>query len=245
MSWAAFGAAMGELAGAHYQNHQGRSESARNRRFQERMSSTAYQRAAEDLDAAGLNRILALGNPSTTPAGAQASISAPSLGKTGVMAASAKQQIAQSRAEEKLVAQKEKESKSSEDLNRSTAITTATQAGLNVANAQSAAAYSKLLDEQAREVRIRADRADVLNPIYQTAGDIVKYLDEVLRSSAKGAPDVLDKVRSALDVPRVYRGKFGDVDRKIESFFTEKDGDKAKRIETLRNQPKFRRGRGR
>lgn len=46
--------------------------------FQERMSNTAYQRASKDLQAAGLNRVLALGSPASSPGGAMPSI--PDLG---------------------------------------------------------------------------------------------------------------------------------------------------------------------
>lgn len=48
--------------------------------FQERMSSTAYQRAADDLEAAGLNRILAIGSPASSPGGAMGAV--PDMGQT-------------------------------------------------------------------------------------------------------------------------------------------------------------------
>lgn len=56
-------------------------EALANRQFQERMSSTAYQRAVEDMKKAGLNPILAFANGgASTPGGSTGTISGASMG---------------------------------------------------------------------------------------------------------------------------------------------------------------------
>lgn len=85
----------GNLLGIGLQGHFNSKEAKKNREFQAWMSSTAYQRAVKDLRKAGLNPVLALGSPASTPGGATASVSAPAgLGNIGSSAVAAAESAA-------------------------------------------------------------------------------------------------------------------------------------------------------
>jgi len=101
MPWPAIaGAAIGGIAsalGASKQQTASKEMAREQMRFQERMSSTAYQRAAKDLEAAGLNRIIALGSPASSPGGAMGQ--AQNIGAAGVAGVSSALQSAQTLAQ--------------------------------------------------------------------------------------------------------------------------------------------------
>ena len=95
--------AAGSLFGSAASGMQNAKLARETREWQEKMSNTAYQRAADDLEAAGLNRILALGSPATTPGGATATF--PDMGSSfaqgaqaGISYGSTAQDISQSKA---------------------------------------------------------------------------------------------------------------------------------------------------
>jgi len=92
--------------------------------FQERMSSTAFQRSADDLQKAGLNRILALGSPESTPSG-----SMPDIQNVGQM-------VGSSASDSLRMAQDMRESQSRISVNDSTKKLQAAQTAATAASAK-------------------------------------------------------------------------------------------------------------
>lgn len=81
-------------ASAKEANREARKLSERQMAFQERMSSTAYQRQKADMEAAGINPIYGFGGGASTPSGAAPPVRE-TLGKLGSTALNVRRQLAE------------------------------------------------------------------------------------------------------------------------------------------------------
>lgn len=163
-------------------------ESRAQRDWSERMSNTQYQRAADDLEKAGLNRILALGSPAGVPHGATASSSATSVGKTfsdipktGIAAATAKQSIEQSKAETRL--------KSIQAQN---------EEALRPAQEQLFLQQAANQREQAAYWSARAVKEGASTPFYQTTGDVTSSVRDALTGKEGSSLNWLNAIGEAV-----------------------------------------------
>lgn len=193
MVWPAIIAAGAALVGGAMQADNNADEARRNRNFQAEMSNTSYQRAMADLKAAGLNPILAANQGASTPTGATGSMDNPNLGeavRTGIQAASAKQSIEQSKAEEGLLKEKQQTERDQQHYLRHQSEQSATQAELN-----------KTTD---RLTNARAIKEERLSPAYTLMGDAIDSGIDFVKSSAKehadfSIPDVTDRAKNAIE----------------------------------------------
>lgn len=183
---------VGSYFAAREQSEFNAEQAAKNRAFQERMSNTAYQRAAADLDAAGLNRILALGSPATTPGGSVASMSIPGYGDIGNMAvngASAGQAISQSKAQEQTI--KNQAANLAADLKR-------IKADATVANVKSTLWQS--LEPLADKVKMWARSVDLSDANLRS---ILNSLDDYVN---KKTGSLMDAIRNDMDNSIILNG---------------------------------------
>lgn len=139
-----------------------------NRAWQERMSNTAYQRAAADLQKAGLNRILAIGQPSSTPAGNVATMQ----NKNALLAEGIKQGTIQALAAKRLNAEiKNINARTSLTQAQRNAIQPAAQVGEGVENVvnMSKGPYRAIVDRTSRLI----DEVDYGN-MFETTANMAK-----------------------------------------------------------------------
>lgn len=140
--------------------------------FQERMSNTAYQRAAKDMEKAGLNRILALGSPASSPGGS--ALAMENVHKQTPQAFSAASAKVRMHEELKLLREQQENVQSSTLLNN--------------ANARKAAA-------EASQAEVMKLFFDALGPTAKNFGD---WLKGQLSNSGKAVPGVMDKARGVV-----------------------------------------------
>jgi alcohol dehydrogenase class IV len=163
-------------------------EASKNRGFQRNMSNTQYQRAAADLEAAGLNRVLALGGGASTPSGSTATM--PDLGTTGIQGYSAYQQA----------------KKTKEEVN-----THKEQQQLLKAQAKKTESETKLTD-------LEGDKQSVIKVLYQKYGEKAADLVDAIEGKTKEGINSAKDYMETLKHDRKQRKHWNELENKRKAF---------------------------
>lgn len=175
--------AAGDLGSTLISGSFNRKEAKKNREFQARMDNTKYRRAARDMEAAGLNRILAIGNPGGAPSGATASMGDAKVGSSYQAGSSAKAQRDVAAAEKVLVDTKAKTEQEQQQLLAAQADAIRRKVEPEIAN----------LNAQASSALVAAKRGSGMAELSSVIADIIKgFRNEKPGNKTGIIPKVLD-----------------------------------------------------
>lgn len=179
------GSILGNVLGQSQAQSFNAKEAAKQRDWQERMSSTQYTRAAQDLEDAGLNRMLAITQPSASVGGgASATTQAQKYGSDASEAASAVSARRQMAQQVKLGEAEERVKIADEKLRNSQKVNVDYDTALKI--------------EQARIARAEASKQEVTKAAYDLASDAVPVVKDYL---TKNASNALESLKGAAAAP--------------------------------------------
>lgn len=173
---------------------------------QHHMSTHAYRHAADDLEKAGLNRVLALGSPAATTAGGNFNM--PDFANAYNQSKLVEQQVATAKAQEELLkSQVDKTSAEAANIRTQTMVATEmlpVQKHQGVSQAEQAATQAQLNQVNRLLQGLEHDKQEVLKSLYTEFGpmilDVIKAVKESLSSARDAKGDWVDNVAAMFGV---------------------------------------------